>query len=128
VVPQYSFVGWWVRRDWLNDAQNRDDATRFVAGLIRGRDWAHDPANKEALLTIWMEETQTTRPVAEQMYTYYMQQHPKLVDSSDVRPEPTQAVIKLQQELEDLPALPPESQWIDRTITERARQLAAAGH
>jgi hypothetical protein len=53
-------------------------------------------------------------------------QHPKLVDSSDVRTEPRAAVVKIQQELEDLPALPPESQWIDRTITERARQVASA--
>jgi ABC-type nitrate/sulfonate/bicarbonate transport system substrate-binding protein len=125
VVPQYSFVSWWVRRDWLDNAQNREDLVNFVAGLIRGRGWAHDPANREALIKIWMDETQSPRPVAEQMYEYYMVQHPKLVDSSDIRPEPRAAVVKIQQELEDLPALPPESQWIDRTITERARQVAS---
>jgi ABC-type nitrate/sulfonate/bicarbonate transport system substrate-binding protein len=126
IVPQYSFVSWWVRRDWLDNSQNREDLVNFVAGLIRGREWAHDPANREALIQIWMDETQSPRPVAEQMYEYYMVQHPKLVDSSDVRTEPRAAVVKIQQELEDLPALPPESQWIDRTITERARQVASA--
>jgi ABC-type nitrate/sulfonate/bicarbonate transport system substrate-binding protein len=128
VVPQYSFVSWWVRRDWLDTPQNRDDAVSFLAGLIRAKTWAHDPANREALIDIWMKETQSPRPVAEQMYEYYIVQHPKLVDSSNLLPEPIGAVIKIQQELEDLPALPPESQWVDRTLTERARQLASAPH
>jgi ABC-type nitrate/sulfonate/bicarbonate transport system substrate-binding protein len=126
IVPQYSFVSWWVRRDWLDNPQNRDDLVNFIAGLIRGKAWAHDPANREALLNIWIEETQSPRPVAEQMYEYYIVQHPKLVDSSGLLAEPIGAVIKLQQELEDLPPLPPESQWVDRTITERARQFAGA--
>ncbi|HZS01177.1 MAG TPA: ABC transporter substrate-binding protein [Chloroflexota bacterium] len=126
IVPQYSFVSWWVRRDWLDTPQNREDLVNFIAGLIRGKAWAHDPANREALLNIWMEETQSPRAVAEQMYDYYIVQHPKLVDSSGLLAEPIGAVIKLQQELEDLPALPPESQWVDRSITERARQVAGA--
>jgi ABC-type nitrate/sulfonate/bicarbonate transport system substrate-binding protein len=125
IVPQYSFVSWWVRRDWLDDAQNREDAVRFVAGLIRGKEWAHDRANRERMVEILAQETQSPRPVAEQIYEYYMVQRPKAVDSSGLLAEPIQAVVKIQQELEDLPALPPESQWMDRTVTERARSLAS---
>jgi ABC-type nitrate/sulfonate/bicarbonate transport system substrate-binding protein len=124
VYPEYSFVSWWVRKDWLDNAQNRDDLVNFLAGLIRGKAWAHEPANRERLIQIWMDETQSPRPIAEQMYEYYIVQHPGLVDTSDARPGPVQAVVKIQQELEDLPALPAESQWVDRSYVERARQLA----
>lgn len=126
VVPEYSFVSWWVRRDWAERPENRELLVNFLAGLIRGKEWAHRPENREQLIEIWMQETQSPRAVAEQMYEYYIVQHPQLVDASDVRPGPIQAVIKIQQELEDLPPLPPESQWIDHSFVERARQVAAA--
>src|SRR3954453_15368581 len=72
IMPQYSFVSWWVKRDWLDTPQNREDLVNFVADLIRGKPWAHDPANNEALPDIWMQETQSPRPVPEQMYEYYI--------------------------------------------------------
>jgi ABC-type nitrate/sulfonate/bicarbonate transport system substrate-binding protein len=122
VVPEYSFVSWWVRRDWLDNAENREALANFIVGLIRGKEWAHAPENRERMLEIWMQETQSPRNVAEKMYEYYMVQRPAIVDSSDIRPGPIQSVAKILQELEDLPALPPESQWIDRAYVERARQ------
>jgi ABC-type nitrate/sulfonate/bicarbonate transport system substrate-binding protein len=125
VVPEYSFVSWWVRADWLESAANRAALVDFLAGMIRGRDWAHAPANREALLALWMEQTRVERPIAEQMYDYYVVRHPTLIDTSDVRPAPVGAVVQIMRDLEDLPPLPPETQWIDRGPAERARQVAA---
>jgi ABC-type nitrate/sulfonate/bicarbonate transport system substrate-binding protein len=125
VVPEYSFVSWWVRADWLENAANREALVAFLAGMIRGKDWAHAPANREALLQLWMEQTRSTRAIAEQMYDYYVVQHPGLIDTSDVQAVPVQAVVRIMRELEDLPALPPETEWIDRGPAARARQVAA---
>jgi hypothetical protein len=72
-----------------------------------------------------MEEARSPREVAEQIYDYYVVQHPGAVDSTDVREGPVGSVIRILRELEDLPPLPPESAWIDRTYAQAAR--AAAG-
>ena len=77
------------------------------------------------MIALFGEEGRVARPVAEQTYDYYVVQNPRMVDASDLRLEPVQTVARLLRELEELPPLPPESQWVDRSYVERARQLAA---
>ena len=123
-VPGFAFSTWWIPRD-TRGPEYQEAIVSYLAGLIRGREWAHAPENRERMIAVFMEEGRSPRPVAEQMYDYFMVQNPRMVDASDLRLGPVQTVAKLLQELEDLPALPPESQWVDRSYVERARQLAA---
>jgi ABC-type nitrate/sulfonate/bicarbonate transport system substrate-binding protein len=125
VIPDYAFVTTWVMNDWLANAENREALTGFLAAAIRAKQWALAPANRDALLQVWMDETKSERRTAEVMYEDYVVKHPEQVDFSDVREAPLRAVEQIMRELEDLPALPPDSQWIDRSNTQRARQLAA---
>jgi ABC-type nitrate/sulfonate/bicarbonate transport system substrate-binding protein len=127
VMPEYAFVTTWVTDDWLANADNREALTGFLAAVIRAKAWALAPANREALLQIWMDETHSERKTVEVMYDDYVVKHPEQVDFSDVREAPLRAVEQVMRDLEDLPPLPPDSQWIDRSYTERARQLAAGG-
>ena len=125
LMPEYSLDSWWVRNEWLASADNQDALVRFLAALARAQEWAREPANREPLIALLMEEARSPREVAEQIYDYYVVQHPGAIDSTDVRDGPVRNVIRIMRELEDLPALPSESQWIDRTYAQRARDLAA---
>jgi hypothetical protein len=88
--------------------------------------WARAPENRAALIDLLMEEARSPRELAEQIYEYYVVQNPGAIDSTDVREGPVGNVIRIMRELEDLPALPPESEWVDRGYAQRARALVAA--
>ena len=70
-----------------------------------------------------MEEVRSPREVAEQIYDYYVVQNPGAIDSTDVREGPVGNVIRIMRELEDLPALPPQSEWVDRGYALRAGEI-----
>ncbi|HEY7060256.1 MAG TPA: ABC transporter substrate-binding protein [Chloroflexota bacterium] len=125
VMRDYAFVTTWVTDDWLASADNREALTGFLAAAIRAKAWALEPANREALLQVWMDETHSERRTVEVMYEDYVEKHPEQVDFADVQEAPLRAVEQVMHDLDDLPPLPPDSQWIDRGYTERARQLAA---
>jgi NitT/TauT family transport system substrate-binding protein len=127
LVPEYSLDSWWVRADWLNDPRNGEALVGFLAALGRAQQWARAPENRAALIDLLMEEARSPREVAEQIYDYYVVQNPGAIDSTDVREGPVGNVIRIMRELEDLPALPPQSEWVDRTYALRAREIAASG-
>jgi ABC-type nitrate/sulfonate/bicarbonate transport system substrate-binding protein len=126
VVPDFLFTSTWVTNDWLASADNREALVGFLAALIRAKQWALAPENREVLLALWMERTQSPRNVVELMYDDYIVKRPAQVDFSDVREAPLRMVVQAMRELEDLPPMPPEAQWVDRGYAERARGLAGA--
>jgi ABC-type nitrate/sulfonate/bicarbonate transport system substrate-binding protein len=125
LVPEYSLDSWWVRSDWLNDAGHGDALVGFLVALGRAQQWARAPENRAALIDLLMEEARSPREVAEQIYDYYVVQYPGAIDSTDVREGPVGNVIRIMRELEDLPALPPQSEWVDRGYALRAREIVA---
>jgi ABC-type nitrate/sulfonate/bicarbonate transport system substrate-binding protein len=125
LVPEYSLDSWWVRADWLNDADNREALVGFLTALGRAQQWAKAPENHQALVDLIMDEAHSPREVAEQIYDYYVVQNPGAIDSTDVREGPVGNVIRILRELQDLPLLPPEASWIDRTYAQRARDAVA---
>src|SRR5579884_563168 len=124
IVPLYSFVSHWVTNSWLEDPANREALVSFQAGQINAQRWAHDPANKDAVIDVLVRYARTTPTIAERIYEFYMVRHPGLVDVSDLREGPVQAVISILRDMEGLGPLPPEDQWLDRSFIQRARQLA----
>jgi ABC-type nitrate/sulfonate/bicarbonate transport system substrate-binding protein len=125
IVPEYSFNSWWVRADWLTNAENREALVAFLTALERAQQWAKAPENHQALVELVADQSHSPPEVAEQVYDYYVVQHPGAIDSTDVRDGPVHNVIRILSELEDLPPLPPESGWIDRSYTQRVRDAIA---
>lgn len=125
VMPEYSLNVWMVRGDWLDAPRNQEDLTNFLAAVIKAKDWAARPENKEAVIQIVMDETRSPREVAEQCYDYYVVRYPNALDFTDLKEAPVQNVVRLMRELEDeAPNLPPESQWVDRSYAHKATELA----
>jgi ABC-type nitrate/sulfonate/bicarbonate transport system substrate-binding protein len=122
LVPEYSLDSWWVRADWLNDAANREALVAFLTALARAQEWAKAPANHQAMVDLVMDEARSPSEIAEQIYDYYVVQNPGAVDSSDVREGPIGSVVRILHDLQDLPPLPPENTWIDRTYARRANE------
>ena len=125
LVPEYSLDSWWVRGDWLNDAANRDALVGFLTALGRAQQWAKVPENHQTMVDLVTEESHSPREIAEQIYDYYVVQNPDAIDSTDVRQGPVGSVVRILNELQDLPPLPPETTWIDRTAAQRAREAVA---
>lgn len=123
IAPEYSLDSWWVRADWLQNADNADALVRYLVAQERAKQWAQNPANRDAMIALLEEQSHSPREVAEQIYDYYVRQYPGAIDSTDIRDGPVGNVIRIMRELEDLPPLPPESAWIDRTYAQRAREL-----
>jgi ABC-type nitrate/sulfonate/bicarbonate transport system substrate-binding protein len=124
VVPQYSFTSNWVQNSWLETPANRDYLVAFQVGQIKAKQWAHDPANKAALIDMLVAHTNTTPAIAERVYNFYAVQNPNIVGVDNLIDEPTRAVVNILTEWENLPPLPPESQWRDPSFIQRARQRA----
>jgi NitT/TauT family transport system substrate-binding protein len=124
IVPRYSFSSDWVLNSWLDNAANRDYLVGFQAGQIKAKRWAHDPANKAAIIDMIVTRTSTTPTVAERVYDFYVVKNPHLVGVEDLLPEPVQTVAQILREWESLPDLPPDNVWRDATYIQRARQLA----
>lgn len=120
LVPEYSLDSWWVRADWLHEADNREALVGFLTALGRAQQWAKAPENHQALVDLVMEQARSPREIAEQIYDYYVVQNPGAIDSTDVREGPIGSVVRILRELQDLPPLPPEGTWIDRTYAQRA--------
>ena len=86
--------------------------------------WAHDPANKAAIIEMIVTRTSTTPTVAERVYDFYVAKNPHLVGVEDLQVEPVQTVAQILREWENLPDLPPDNVWRDGSYIQRARQLA----
>jgi ABC-type nitrate/sulfonate/bicarbonate transport system substrate-binding protein len=124
IVPRYSFSSDWVLNSWLDTAANRDYLVGFQAAQIKGKRWAHDPANKAAIIEMIVTRTSTTPTVAERVYDFYVAKNPHLVGVEDLQVEPVQTVAQILREWENLPDLPPDNVWRDGSYIQRARQLA----
>lgn len=125
VVPDYSFTSDWVLNSWLEDAANRDALVRFQAGQILANRWAQDPANRAATVELLVRNARAEPAIAERVYDFYIKERPGIVGVDDLKDAPTQSVISILRDMEDLPPLPPDAQWKDASYIQRARQLAA---
>jgi ABC-type nitrate/sulfonate/bicarbonate transport system substrate-binding protein len=125
VVPRYSFTSDWVLNSWLDTPANRDYVVKFQAAQIKGKQWAHDPANRAALIEIIVDKARTTPAVAERIYDFYVVKNPHIVGVDALTDEATRSVVQILREYEGVTDLPPESAWRDGSYIERARQLAA---
>ncbi|HZR99516.1 MAG TPA: ABC transporter substrate-binding protein [Chloroflexota bacterium] len=123
VVSQYSFVSHWVQESWLDDAANQGYLVAFQAGQIKANQWAHDAANKDAVVDVIVRNAHTTPEIAQRIYDFYIVQKPNVVDVSTLQTGPVQSVVSILRDDEGLTGLPPDSQWKDGSYVARARQL-----
>lgn len=125
VAPQFSFGGLGSRRSWVSE--NRDTATRFLAGALRGQQFLVDPANRDPVTQEMQSYLNMSADDAQATYDLLITQ--LNVFPVDLTPssEGLQAVIDVSVKLGDVtPPGPSQAELLDLDALHAAQQLVGS--
>jgi ABC-type nitrate/sulfonate/bicarbonate transport system substrate-binding protein len=121
VVPNFEFVGYAARPDWLRG--NENTVARYIRGYGAGQRWLFDPANKERAIQVLVERTRLATEDARATYELYIERERVFPPGMRINPAGVQGMLDALVDLGDLQApTPPPSKYVDPSYVDRYSQ------
>jgi ABC-type nitrate/sulfonate/bicarbonate transport system substrate-binding protein len=121
-VGAYQSDGAFVMRDWARARGNGDLVVRYIRGLVEGRRWALDPANRAEATGLLVDRLQLSREAAASTFALITDPVDGMARDARLDMEGFKNVLKLRAEIEGQwgGSPPPPDKYLDLSYYDRA--------